>query len=293
MRPLQVVLVLGLGASTAACVTASGGTANPASRPKLERLVPPDPPPDPWPEAALFDVVSIQALEARDPPDVREAADHVEVTSPSFEAYATVECKTRPEDGWAVGFVQAVLDREQVNVYPRSTTTWELRPLPLSDSDGTYPWYSESARVMRCGGTAHLWFQDAPWTRVLWDEWHPEGTAAIGGGTLQRYRRTQSFRVWLVALHVPTDRVVVLKELDWRFGLEIAFDTSRPVGSRGKVERVEFPDVVVRDGDPSRPVPPAILRPPRANDADELWWNPAEPLLGVRTRLKPPVWGPR
>ncbi|MCC6622745.1 MAG: hypothetical protein IT385_15900 [Deltaproteobacteria bacterium] len=268
------------GAATQPCPTPPGPRAEaPAGRP---------------PEARFFEVEALETWFEGELPDVREEATIVRITAPEFFARARVRCDNQAGEGWAVGFVQAVIGREQVNEYPDVRTLWELRPLPINDSDGTYPWYSASARVYDCRGAQVVHFSDAPSTSVSWLEARPAGAPdSPPRGLLKRHRRAQQFRVWLVALHVPTDRVIVLSELDWSLAQTITFDATRPVGSRLVDRTADLPDVIVRDGADASAVPEEVMRPPRANDADQLWWSPNDPALGPRTRIKAPQWGPR
>jgi len=248
-----------------------------------------------WAEAlSRFEVIAFEVGIDATPPRIEETDRNVVIEAPAFRAAAKVRCDAAVADGWAVGFVQAVTSMVTVNTYPAATTSWELGIYPVNDSDGTYPWYSPGARVIGCSGDARVALSDPVRTSVSWLEPRPHTARRDPPrGTLQRYHRDQSFTLWLVALHVPTDRVVVLREVDWRIALELDFDTQRPVGERSRVLAVERAPIEVRAGDPARPVPLLALRPPRANEDQEFWWNPDSPELGVRTRLQAPTWGPR
>jgi len=245
-------------------------------------------------EAMHFEVLELATWFDGTAPTVEEEATLVRIQAPEFQARAVVRCDNQVGPGWSVGFIQAVTGRDQANEYPDVKTIWELRPLPINDSDGTYPWYSASARVNDCRGRAVVSFSDAPATSVAWIESRPaEARQTPAPGRLIRHRRWQGFRVWLVALHVPTDRMIVLKEFDWEFEQNASFDATRPIGSRLLDRSAKLPPVTVRDWPDASPVPEQVTRPPRANDADTLWWIPNDPAIGMRSRIRAPQWGPR
>jgi len=218
-----------------------------------------------------------------------EHSDGLHVRAPGFVATARVRCGAALGGAWSVGFVQAVRALDLRLGYSNGACArWTLPFVPVSDSDGHFPWYSAEARRMSCAGSAILRLDDALETRVSWTAPVNDGNRDVGS-KLTAYRREQSFRVWLIAIHQPSGRRVVLRAFDWQVRLHVEVSADAPLGARARLIQQTTAHPIPLDA-ATATMPARVLVAPRANDLQELWWTDER---GARTLLRPHAWAPR
>lgn len=234
----------------------------------------------------------VDALDVRfeaESPTLTEHSEGLHVRAPGFVATAEVHCGAGLGGAWSVGFVQAVRALDLRLSYANGASArWVLPFVPVSDSDGHFPWYSAEARRMSCAGRETLRLDDALETQVSWTAPVKHESREVDS-KLTDYRREQSFRVWLIAIHQPSGRRLVLRAFDWRVGLHVQVTADAPLGARAKVIQRTTPHPNPLDA-ATASLPARVLVAPRANDLQELWWTDAG---GVRTLLRPHAWAPR
>lgn len=217
---------------------------------------------------------------------LEELEDGLQVRLPRFVAQATVVCAPQLRGEWSVGFVQAVRDLDlKMHYSSGAQSSWELPAQPVSDSDGDLPWYGPDAHVAACRGEHRLRLADALENRVTWVAPGLDGSG-VALSTLIGYEREESFRVWLIALHAPTEQLRVLDAFDWevRVDVEVRADAAR--GTRARVTRTQARRPRALPAGTDRRPPPQVLRAPTANEIQQLWWTDER---GARTQLRGPV----
>ncbi|KAG1973600.1 protein FAM78B-like [Pimephales promelas] len=204
--------------------------------------------------------------------------------TPYFKASARIVMPPIPRnETWVVGWIQACTQMEFYNTYgDLGMSSWELPELreglvkAISDSDGvSYPWYGNTTETVTLSGPAS---KPTRFSVSMNDNFYPSVTWAVPVSEsnvplLTRIKRDQSFTTWLVALNMATQEKILLQTVKWRMKVDIAVDSSKPLGSRARLTgRVyqDQPKVLTH----MEPIPLKALGKPNANDAQVLMWRP-------------------
>lgn len=178
-----------------------------------------------------------------------------------------------------MGFIQAVTAMTYKIYYSDGYSSWKFKRLPVSDSDGNYPWYGVSTekstlnvtKNIAANSTLSVSMNDNFAVNVSLQRPQDAATAAP---QLRRVLREQAFSCWLVLRQDATKKLTLLRQADWALKVDISVDLTQPRGSRCTVDNITQSPVSIYTAQKISQIPANCLVAPNANGSQNLIWMP-------------------